>query len=106
MKEFSFDGDRSVAPCNLVLAINARKILRHRCQGYLALVWDTSIEGTDVENVPIIKEFVNVFPEKLPGLRLDREIEFCIDIVLGTNSISMPPYRMAPAKLKELKEQL
>ena len=34
------------------------------------------------------------------------EIEFCIDVVPGTDPISMPPYRMAPAELKELKEQL
>ena len=37
---------------------------------------------------------------------VDREIEFCIDVVSDTASISMPPYRMAPAELKELKEQL
>ena len=36
----------------------------------------------------------------------EREIEFCIDVVPGTDPISMPPYRMAPADLKELNEQL
>ncbi len=44
-----------------MLAISARKILRRGCQGYLALVRDTFVEGTDVENVPVVKEFVNVF---------------------------------------------
>ena len=44
--------------------------------------------------------------KNLPGLPPDREIEFCIDIVPGTDPISMPPYRMAPAELKELNEQL
>ena len=43
---------------------------------------------------------------ELPGLPPDREIEFCIDVVPGTDPISMPPYRMAPAELKELNEQL
>ena len=42
----------------------------------------------------------------MPGLPPDREIEFCIDVVPGTDPISMPPYRMAPAELKELNEQL
>ena len=42
----------------------------------------------------------------MPGLPPEREIEFCIDIVPGTDPISMPPYRMAPAELNELKEQL
>ena len=46
------------------------------------------------------------FSEELPGLPPEREIEFCIDIVPGTDPISMPPYRMAPAELSELKEQL
>ena len=44
--------------------------------------------------------------EELLGLSPESEIEFCIDVVLGTDPISMPPYRMAPAKLKELNEQL
>ena len=47
-----------------------------------------------------------MFPDELPGLPPHREIEFCIDVVSDTASISMPPYRMAPAELKELKEQL
>ena len=42
----------------------------------------------------------------MPGLPPEREIEFCIDVVPGTDPISMPPYRMAPAELNELKEQL
>ena len=50
--------------------------------------------------------FLDVFPEELLGLPPEREIEFCIDIVPGTDPISMSPYRMAPAELKELNEQL
>ena len=42
----------------------------------------------------------------MPGLPPEREIEFCIDVVPGTDPISMPPYRMAPADLSDLKEQL
>ena len=56
--------------------------------------------------MPVVCEFPDVFPEELPGLPPDREIEFCIDVVPGTDPISMPPYRMAPAELKELNEQL
>ncbi|KAJ9189955.1 hypothetical protein P3X46_001199, partial [Hevea brasiliensis] len=91
VEEFSFDGDRSVAPYNLVSAISARKMLRRGCQGYLALVRDTSVEGVNKENVPVVREFMDVFPEELPGLPLERGIEFCIDVVPGTNPISMPP---------------
>ena len=53
-----------------------------------------------------MSEFPEVFPEDLPGLPPDREIEFSIDLLLGSGPISKAPYRMAPAELKELKEQL
>ena len=45
----------------------------------------------------------DVFPDDISGLPLDRAIEFVIELVLGTEPISIPPYRMAPAELKELK---
>ena len=54
----------------------------------------------------MVQEFLEVFPEDLPGLPLDREIEFVIDLLPGTAPISKAPYRMAPAELKELKVQL
>ncbi len=79
-------------------------MLRHDCQGYVALMRNTSVEDTCVKNVLIVSEFIEIFPKKFPGMPLDREIEFCIDIVLGTNSISVPPYKMALEELKELKE--
>lgn len=66
---------------------------------------NTSIESPSVDNVLVVKEFSDVFP-KLPGLPLEREIELCIDVIPDINFISMPPYRMAPLELKELKEQL
>ena len=50
----------------------------------------------------MVCEFSDIFPEELPGLPPDREIEFCIDVVPGTDPISMSPYRMAPTELKEL----
>ena len=55
---------------------------------------------------PIVCKFVDAFPEDLPGLPPIREIEFTIDLVPGTSPISIPPYRMAPVELKELKSQL
>ena len=47
-----------------------------------------------------------MFPEKLPGLPLDRKIKFCSDVVPGTAPISVPPYSVALVELKRLKEQL
>ena len=44
----------------------------------------------------VVKDFSDIFPEELPGLPPDREIEFVIDVPLGTQPISIPLYRMAP----------
>ena len=59
-----------------------------------------------VDRVPVVCEFQDVFLEELSGLPPEREIEFCIEVVPGTDPISMPPYRMAPVELNEFKEQL
>ena len=93
-------------PQNLISAITAKKMLRRGCQGYLAVVRNAEADKGVVDRVPVVCEFPDVFLEELPGLPPDREIEFCIDVVPGTDPISMPPYRVAPAELKELNEQL
>ena len=67
---------------------------------------DTQQGELKLEDIPIVRDFPDVFPEDLLGLPLDREIEFSIDLLLGSNPISKAPYRMAPAELRELKAQL
>ena len=67
---------------------------------------DRRQEGTWLEDIPIVKEFPDVFPDDISGLPPDRAIEFVIELIPGTEPISIPPYRMAPAELKELKAQL
>ena len=81
-------------------------MLRKGYQGYLAFVVDRRQEGTRLEDIPIVKEFPDVFPDDISGLPPDREVEFTIDLIPGTEPISIPPYRMAPAELRELKAQL
>jgi hypothetical protein len=58
------------------------------------------------DQVSIFREFIDVFPDDLPELPLYREIEFCIDLVPGTEPILMAPYRMTLAELRELNKQL
>ena len=70
------------------------------------VVRDVEVDKRAVENMLVVCEFLDVFPKELPGLPPNREIEFYINVVPGTDPISMPPYRMAPAELKELNEQL
>ena len=73
---------------------------------HLIRVHDIKAEAPTLQSVPVVNEFPDVFPEELPGLPPDREIEFTIDVLPDTQPISIPPYRMAPAELTELKEQL
>ncbi|WVZ97250.1 LOW QUALITY PROTEIN: hypothetical protein U9M48_042800 [Paspalum notatum var. saurae] len=63
-------------------------------------------EAQLIEKIPVVSDFPDVFPEELPGLPPDRDVEFAIELVPGTAPISRRPYRMAPDKLKELKVQL
>ena len=67
---------------------------------------DASIGVLEVGDIPVAREFPDVFPKDLPGLPPVREIDFSIELLPGTMPISQAPYRMAPAELKELKTQL
>nr|GEX64423.1 reverse transcriptase [Tanacetum cinerariifolium] len=67
---------------------------------------DTSSDGPSLETHPVVWDFSDVFPEELPGIPPEREVEFGIELVSGTQLISKAPYRMALIELKELKEQL
>jgi hypothetical protein len=57
-------------------------------------------------NIRVVRDFPDVFPEELPGMPPDREVEFVIDLLPGTAPISKRPYRMSVEELKELKKQL
>ena len=50
----------------------------------------------NLEKIPMVKEFPDVFPEELPGILLEREVDLSIKVVHGTTPISRAPYRMAP----------
>ncbi|KAL2230831.1 UNVERIFIED_CONTAM: Retrovirus-related Pol polyprotein from transposon [Sesamum indicum] len=59
-----------------------------------------------VLDVPLVREFPNIFPDELPGLPPHREVGIEINNIPGPASISIAPYRMAPSELKEIKKQL
>ena len=75
--------------------------------GYLVNIMDTTKKVvTKLAEVCVVYQFPDVFPEELQGLSPDREIEFEIELLPGTVPISKALCRMAPAELKELKQQL
>lgn len=83
--------------------MGAQRLLRKGCQGFLAVVQDTEKEVIDLNKIPMVKKFSDVFPNELPRIPPDREIEFGIEVISGTQPISIPPYCMTSTKLKELK---
>ena len=87
--------------------MKACKLIR---KGYKRYLYSVLIVSTDdnanVNSISIIKEFPDVFPDNLPGDLIDREIEFTVDEIPGTQPVFKAPYRMAPTELKELNVQL
>ncbi|XP_060216698.1 uncharacterized protein LOC132644138 [Lycium barbarum] len=90
----------------IISYFKARKLISQGCLGFIAMVRDTRAETVTIDSIPVVRDYPNVFPEDLPGLPPTREIVFCIDTLPGTQPISIPPYRMTPAELRELKEQI
>ena len=103
--EVKFRGIRKEVFSSMISAIAAQRMLRKGCQHYLAYVVETGMEGTLVDQILVVREFPNVFPENIAGLPPDREVEFTIDLIPETEPISIPPYRIAPAELMEFKAQ-
>ncbi|GKA45855.1 hypothetical protein Tco_0738651 [Tanacetum coccineum] len=58
------------------------------------------------EDIPVVREFPEVFPEDLPGLPLVRQVEFQIDLIPGATLVVRAPYRLAPSEMQELSNQL
>ncbi|GJV25190.1 putative reverse transcriptase domain-containing protein [Tanacetum coccineum] len=73
---------------------------------FLAQVTEQEPKEKRLEDVPVIRDFPEVFPKDLPGLPPPRQVKFRIDLILGAALVARAPYRLAPSELKELSEQL
>ena len=98
--EVIFCGVRKILSTSLISIIQANKMLRKACQGYLVYVIESANNEMQFAEVPVVNEFFDVFPKDLQGLLSDREIEFEIELAPGIEPISIAPYRMALAELK------
>ena len=86
--------------------MEARRFIRKGGEAFLALILDSKREQVNFENIPVIREFPDVFPEELRGVPPEREVDLYIEVLQGMTPISRAPYRMAPTELKELRTQL
>ena len=82
------------------------KELQDGAQCYIVFTHLEVEKRGETSMIPVVHEFEDVFSEEVSGLPPSKEVEFTIDLVLGTGLVSMAPYRMAPTKLVELKSQI
>ena len=101
-----FEGVIDCAHRIISLTTPEKKRIRFKSNFELKQVKLNSLKGVSLEEVPIVREYPDVFPEELPGMPPDRDVEFLIELVPGTGPIAKRPYPMAVNELKELKLQL
>ncbi|GJZ46244.1 hypothetical protein Tco_0593840 [Tanacetum coccineum] len=71
-----------------------------------AQVMEKKSDEKRLEDIPVVREFPEVFPKDLPGLPLVRQVEFQINLIPGVAPIARAPYRLAPSEMEELSDQL
>jgi hypothetical protein len=106
VERFKFNGSCTRATPPLLSAIQATRNIRQRVSAFLAYVKVKPEAERKLEDIPVACDYPYMFAEVVTGLPPDREIEFTIDLITGTQAIHKAPYGMAPVELKELKEQL
>ncbi|GJV17956.1 putative reverse transcriptase domain-containing protein [Tanacetum coccineum] len=100
----------NVTRLNIISCTKTQKYMEKGFPIFLAHVTAKEVEDKSkkkrLEDVPIVQDFPEVFPEDLPGLPPTRQVEFQIDLVPGAAPVARAPYRLAPSEMKELSEQL
>ncbi|XP_070010999.1 uncharacterized protein [Nicotiana sylvestris] len=84
-------GDNVVPKGRFISYLKAMKMINNGCIYHFVWVTDTGAEAPILELVPVVNEFPDVFPYEFPGIPPKREIDFGIDLMLGTQPISIPP---------------
>ncbi|GJT86351.1 putative reverse transcriptase domain-containing protein [Tanacetum coccineum] len=109
---FHGDGNnnRHESRLNIISCTKTQKYLLKGCPIFLAHVTTKKAEDKSkekrLEDVPIVQDFPEVFPEDLPGIPPTRQVEFQIDLMPGVAPVARAPYRLAPSEMKELSDQL
>ncbi|GJV85690.1 putative reverse transcriptase domain-containing protein [Tanacetum coccineum] len=93
--------------------ISCTKTQRYLLKGYHVFLAHITIKEAEdnskekrLEDVPIVRDFLEVFPEDLPGIPPARQVRFRIDLIPGAAPIARAPYQLAPSEMKELSNQL
>ena len=101
-----WEGGNSIPRGRIISYLKACKMILKGCLYHIIRVQDLDSEISPNKSEPVVSEFLEVFPNELPGIPPRWKMDFGIDLLLDTNPISISPYQMALAELKELKGQL
>ncbi|GJV57328.1 putative reverse transcriptase domain-containing protein [Tanacetum coccineum] len=99
-------GDQSKTRLSLISCIKTERYISRGCQVFVIQVMEKKSDKKRLEDIPVVREFPEVFPEDLPGLPPVRQVEFQIDLIPGTTPVARAPYRLAPSEMQELSNQL
>ncbi|KAI3815548.1 hypothetical protein L1987_15219 [Smallanthus sonchifolius] len=102
----SVQGEKSGVVVDIISFMKAQKHLRKGHIVILAPVAEQPYEEKKIDDIPIVRDYPELFPEDLPGLPPHRQVEFQIDLAPGAAPIARAPYRLAPSELQELSTQL
>ncbi|GKE21015.1 putative reverse transcriptase domain-containing protein [Tanacetum coccineum] len=105
-KTLMVKSDKGVSRLKVISCIKARKYVERGCHLFLAHVTEKRSKEKRLEDVPVSRDFPEVFPEDLPGLPPPRQVEFRIDLVPGAAPVARAPYRLALSEMRELLVQL
>jgi hypothetical protein len=98
-------GERRVE-AKLCTLVEATKYMLNGGKSYLAYVVNTTLTAPVLSEVPVVNEYPDVFPDDLPGLPPEREVEFRIELIPEARPVAKAPYRLAPTEMRELMNQL
>ncbi|GJV91810.1 putative reverse transcriptase domain-containing protein [Tanacetum coccineum] len=87
-------------------ALRPKKYIERGHQLFVAQVTEKEPKEKRLEDVPVIRDFPEVFPDDLPGLPPPRQVELKIELAPGVAPVARAPYRLAPSEMKELADQL
>ncbi|GJU42253.1 putative reverse transcriptase domain-containing protein [Tanacetum coccineum] len=105
-KTLTVESDKGMPRLKVVSCIKARKYIERGFHLFLAHVTKKKPKEKRLEDVPVIHDFPEVFPNDLPGLPPPKQVEFRIDLVPGAAPVARAPYRLAPSEMRELLKQL
>nr|GEU96112.1 putative reverse transcriptase domain-containing protein [Tanacetum cinerariifolium] len=104
-KMLTVESDKGVSRLKVISCIKARKYVERGCHLFLPHVTKKKSKEKRLEDVHVIHDFPDVFPEELPGLPPPRQVEFRIDLVLRVAPVARAPYRLAPSETRELSKK-